>query len=177
MTNEIITKSKWFWAWQDEKEEAWLTDMAHQGLHLHNVPFPGIYLFKSGEPADYVYRLDYQSLKTKDKDSYLQLFADAGWEQVGEMGGWMYFRYRVTNGENPEIFSDLDSKIGKYQRVMLYLVIFLPIMLLLMNNTSSVDGYGLFSMILKALTALLMLLYAFGMIQLFIRINKLKKSG
>jgi hypothetical protein len=30
MTNEIITKTKWFWAWQDEKEEAWLTEMAHQ---------------------------------------------------------------------------------------------------------------------------------------------------
>ncbi len=93
------------------------------------------------------------------------------------MGGWLYFRYKVTKGENPEIFSDLESKIGKYHRVMLYLVILLPIMLLLMNNTSSVDGYGLFSMILKGFSALLMLLYAFGMIQLFIRINKLKKTN
>ena len=177
MTNEIVTKTKWFWAWQDEKEEAWLTEMARQGLHLDDVPFPGRYQFKSGEPADYVYRLDYQSLKTKDKVSYLQLFADAGWENVGEMGGWVYFRYKVTKGENPEIFSDQESKIGKYHRVMLYLVIFLPIMLLLMNNTSSVDGYGLFSMILKGFSALLMLLYAFGMIQLMIRINKLKKTN
>ena len=177
MTNEIITKTKWFWAWQDEKEETWLSEMAHQGLHLDGVPFPGRYQFKSGEPADYVYRLDYQSLKTKDKVSYLQLFADAGWENVGEMGGWVYFRYRVTNGEAPEIYSDLESKIGKYQRVMLYLVIILPIMLLLMNNTSSVDGNGLFSMILQGLSAMLMLLYAFGMIQLMIRINKLKKTS
>jgi len=93
------------------------------------------------------------------------------------MGGWVYFRYKVTNGENPEIFSDLESKIGKYQRVILYLVIFLPIMFLLTNNASSVDGYGVFSMILKGLSALLMLLYAFGMIQLMIRINKLKKTN
>ena len=54
MTNEIITKTKWFWAWQDEKEETWLSEMAHQGLHLDDVPFPGRYQFKSGEPADYV---------------------------------------------------------------------------------------------------------------------------
>ena len=176
MTNEIITKTKWFWAWQDEKEEAWLTEMAHQGLHLDDVPFPGRYQFKSGEPADYIYRLDYQSLRTKDKDSYLHLFTDADWENVGEMGGWMYFRYMVTNGESPEIYSNLESKIGKYQRVMLYLVKFLPILLLLMNNTSSIDGYGLLSMILQGLAALLMLLYVFGMIQLLIRINKLKKT-
>ena len=176
MTNEIITKTKWFWAWQDEKEEAWLTEMAHLGLHLDDVPFPGRYQFKSGEPADYIYRLDYQSLRTKDKDSYLQLFTDADWEYVGEMGGWMYFRYKVTNGETPKIYSDLESKIGKYQRVMLSLVIFLPILLLLMNNTSSIDGYGLLSMILQGLAALLMLLYVFGTIQLLIRINKLKKT-
>lgn len=88
----------------------------------------------------------------------------------------MYFRYMVTNGEAPEIYSNLESKIGKYQRVMLYLVIFLPILLLLMNNTSSIDGYGLLSMILQGLAALLMLLYVFGMIQLLIRINKLKKT-
>ena len=150
--------------------------MAHQGLHLDDVPFPGRYQFKSGEPADYIYRLDYQSLRTKDKDSYQQLFTDADWEYVGEMGGWMYFRYKVTNGETPEIYSDLESKIGKNQRVMLYLVIFLPILLLLMNNTSSIDGYGLLLMILQGLAALLMLLYVFGMIQLLIRINKLKKT-
>ena len=177
MTNILVTKRKWFWAWQDEKEEAWLAEMARLGLHLNDVPFPGSYQFKNGEPADYVYRLDYQSLKTKEKDSYLQLFADAGWEQVGEMGGWVYFRYQVTNGEAPEIYSDLESKIGKYQRVMLYLVTLLPIMFLLMNNLSAADNPGPFFMIVQGLSALLMLLYAFGMIQLFIRINKLKKTN
>lgn len=177
MTTEQVTKRKWFWAWQDEKEEAWLAEMAQQGLHLDGVPFPGKYQFKIGEPADYVYRLDYQSLKTKDKDSYLQLFADAGWEQVGEMGGWVYFRYKVTNGDTPEIFSDLDSKIGKYQRVMLFLVILLPIMLMLLNNTSFGIGQGPFSMILQGLAGLLILLYTFAIVRLFIRINKLKKTS
>ncbi len=89
----------------------------------------------------------------------------------------MYFRYKVTNGEAPEIYSDLESKFGKYRWVMLYLVIFLPIMLLLMNNLSAADSSGPFFIILEGLSALLMLLYAFGMIQLFIRINKLKKAN
>ncbi len=103
--------------------QKWLSE----DYHLEGIPFPGSYQFQKGEPADYVYRLDYQSLRTKDKDSYLQLFADAGWEKVGEMGGWVYFRYKVTNGDAPEIFSDLESKIGKYQRVLAYLAILLPL--------------------------------------------------
>ncbi len=151
--------------------------MANQGLHLVAVPIPGNYQFRDGESANYVYRLDYQSLKTKDKDSYLQLFADAVWVHIGEMAGWVYFRFKVTNGEAPEIYSDLESKIGKYQRVMLYLVIFLPIILLQINNLSAADRYGPFFMILQGLTALLMFLNFFGMIQLFIRIKKLKKTN
>ena len=177
MNNEIITKTKWFWAQQDEKEEAWLSEMAKQGLHLDNVPFPGNYHFKNSKAANFVYQLDYQALKTKDKDSCLQLFSDAGWEQIGEMVGWMYFRYKVTQGEVPEVYSNLESKIGKYERVMLQLVIILPIMLLLMNNLSAVDSPGPFFMILEGLSAVLMLLFTFGMIQLFIRINKLKKTN
>jgi len=176
MTNELVTKLKWFWAWQDEKEEAWLAEMARQGLHLNTVPFPGSYQFKSGEPADYVYRLDYQSLKTKDKESYLQLFEDAGWEQVGEMGGWMYFRYQAAKGEAPEIYSDRESKIGKYQRVLTYLAIFLPFMIVMMPNITGAERYGPFVVILEALSFLIMVLLAFGIIQLIRRINQLKRN-
>ena len=82
----------------------------------------------------------------------MQLFSDAGWEQVGEIGGLMYFRYKVTQGEVPEIYSDLESKIGKYQGVMLYLVIFLPIMFLLRTNISTIDGRGPFFLIREGLT-------------------------
>ena len=176
MTNEIVTKTKWFWAWQDEKEETWLTEMAHQGLHLDDVPFPGRYQFKSGEPADYVYRLDYQSLKTKNKVSYLQLFADAGWEQVGEMGGWMYFRYESINGEAPEIYSDRESKIGKYQRILASLAILLPLGAVMMPSITSAKRYGPFFAILEALAFAIMVLLSFGIIQLFRRINQLKKT-
>jgi hypothetical protein len=42
MTNKITTKTKWFWTRQDEKEEAWLSEMANQGLHLENIQLPGL---------------------------------------------------------------------------------------------------------------------------------------
>lgn len=154
-----------------------MSEMAKQGLHLEDIPLPGNYKFRKGDPANYVYRLDYQSLKSKDKDFHLQLFADAGWEHIGEMGGWVYFLDKVINGEAPDIYSDLESKIGKYQRVLTYLGIFLPLMVVMLINISSADRYGPFFAILEGLFFLIMLLLAFGIIQLFRRINQLKAKS
>ena len=39
MDKNQIKKTKWFWAWEDEKEEAWLSEMASEGLHLETVTF------------------------------------------------------------------------------------------------------------------------------------------
>ena len=175
MNTTYIYKNKWFWAWQDDKEEAWLSEMSREGLHLEAVSL-GRYKFQKGAPADYVYRLDYQSLRSKDKESYLQLFEDTGWEHVGDMSGWMYFRIQASEGESPEIFSDPESKMGKYQRVMIYLVIFLPIMMILRPNIAG--RYGTFSAIVEGLFAVLFLLYAYAMIMLFRRMNQVKgKKG
>jgi hypothetical protein len=64
-------KFKWFWAWQDEKEEPWLRTMSQQGYHLVSVKPFGSYCFKHGDKTDYVYRLDYQTNR-KDSLNYLQ---------------------------------------------------------------------------------------------------------
>ena len=173
MNTTYVNKNKWFWAWQDDKEEAWLSEMAREGLHLDTVSL-GTYKFRKGEPGNYVYRLDYQSLKSKDKESYLQLFEDAGWEYVGNMSGWMYFRIQADEGESPEIFSDAESKTGKYQRVIMYLVIFLPILMILRPNV--VDRYGPSLVIIEVLYFILMLLYAFAMVQLLRRMNQVRRK-
>ena len=172
-----IQKFKWFWAWQDEKEEAWLAEMAQQGFHLENIALPGQYTFRQGEPGNYVYRLDFQTLRSKDKDSYLQLFEDAGWEHIGDMGGWVYFRHIVNGTEIPEIYSDLESKMGKYQRLVAYLVIFLPIMIILLPRVSDSLDYGPFMGILAVLSASILLLYSLAMILIFRRITQLKAKG
>src|SRR5512137_466287 len=120
--NAIIRKSKWFWAWQDDREEAWLGEMSRQGLHLrHPGPF-GQYTFEQGEPSEFVYRLDFVANARKNPD-YYQLFRDAGWEHAGELGGWQYWRKEVRGGKVPEIFTDNASKIQKYQRLLGYLFI------------------------------------------------------
>jgi hypothetical protein len=117
MNNSIIRKTKWFWPWQDAQEEAWLEEMSKQGLHLKHADLFAQYQFTQGQPQLYTYRLDFQdAMKTKTKEEYLRLFTDAGWEYLGQMGGWQYFRKPTQPGDQDEIFTDAETKIQKYNR-------------------------------------------------------------
>jgi hypothetical protein len=127
--DSVIKHRKWFWAWQDEQEEAWLHEMSLQGLHLVQAHAFGLYYFAQGEPRSYVYRLDYRDTHS-DQESYLQLFADAGWEHVGQMVSWEYFRKETAPNTMPEIYTDADSKIQKYRRLQWFTALLLPFVLI-----------------------------------------------
>ncbi len=109
---------KWFWPWQDERLEHWLGQMSQQGWHLAGAAWPARYTFTRGEPADLVYRLDWQETSRKEQPSYRQLFADAGWEHAATHAGWQIFRRPATNDATGEIFTDVDSKVAKYERMI-----------------------------------------------------------
>lgn len=168
-----INKFHWFWAWDDEKEEAWLREMSLDGWHLKSYHFPSNYEFEKGQSVDYVYRLDY-FVDRKDFDNYLQLFHDAGWDHLGDMGGWQYFRKETIHGEAQEIYSDNESKKKKYQRILLFLVIFLPIYanLLIITNRSS----NIFIQIITFILFLIMLMYGYAILRLIRRISELKQK-
>jgi len=174
MGNQLLRKYKWFWAWQDDKEEAWLRDKSQSGWHLVSARPFGEYTFISGEPLDYVYRLDYQTSNQKDRDGYLQLFTDAGWEYIDHMAGWQYFRKLNQPGEMMDIFSDTESKVQKYQRVIALLVIFLPILMMIFLSTKNFPN-SFFTFIISLIYIVLMTLYAFSIIKIIQRINQLKK--
>ena len=106
-------------------------------------------------------------------EEYLQLFVDAGWEHLGTMGGWQYFRKETAEGERPEIYTDKDSKIYKYQRVLLFLAIFLPIYVVMLINVSHAP-YA-FIKVLSLFFALCMLFYVYAMVRIWQRILELKK--
>ncbi len=122
---EKTTRSmwKWFWAWEDEREEQWLAEMAARGWHLKSLGFPGRYTFEQGEPREVAYRLDFKF--NPDMDSYTQLFADAGWEYVDNYGCWMYFRKAVGEAGAEEIYTDVESKKTKYRAVLTFLALVL----------------------------------------------------
>jgi len=182
MNTTTITKAKWFWAWQDDKEEAWLRSMAQQGWHLSRPGLFGQYTFSVGEPREMVYRLDFIQ-SNKRTDDYFQLFRDAGWEYVGEMGGWQYWRKEVKAGAAPEIFTDVESKIQKYQRLLGFLaIVFVPVALGVFNvrnlfGTPLIPGHWIewvFTGIAFLILAVF-IMYIFIFIQLWIRIRQLKR--
>ena len=95
-------------------------------MFLFGNRFADFHEFKQGLPVNYIYRLDNVTPK-KDEQHYYQVFSDAGWEQIGAMGGWQYFRKEAKPGESPEIYTDPQSKIEKNRRLMLFLIILNPV--------------------------------------------------
>ena len=168
-----IKKFKWFWAWDDEKEETWLTEMSRNGHHLKSIGFPGVYTFDNGAKTNYIYRLDFNTNR-KGYREYFRLFQDAGWEHVGEFGSWQYFRTEADAGEKPEIFTDNQSKGKKYGRILLFLIIFMPIYIFLLTRVNQASST--FYKIIMFVMFLFFLLYMYAMLMLIRRISQLKKK-
>jgi hypothetical protein len=173
MENQTVRKFKWFWAWQDEKEEAWLSEMAQAGWHLKWPASPGIYIFEVGAPRNDVYRLDFIT-SNKDYQAYLQLFQDAGWQHLGAMGGWQYFRKTRQDDEPAEIYTDPESKVQKYRRLLGFLVVLFPIYIVLFTNSPSDATHPIY-LVGKLLGGALMMLFVVAMIKIYLRMNQLKR--
>ena len=177
MEKTTVTKFKWFWAWQDEAEETWLEKMSQKGYILTSVGPPGFYTFLVGKPRNYVYRLDYQTFRKKDKGEYIQLFQDAGWDHIGEMSAWQYFRKEAKPGEATEILTDVESKIAKYKRVLTFLgfFYFILIMLIFTQRILSDDSYPWWGNIPHAIVIVVLLLFTYAIIRLVMRMRQLRK--
>ena len=174
MSKQLVKKFKWWWVWQDGMHERWLQEQARQGLHLHASDPLGIRMtFERGAPADMAYRWDFPGVKTDPV--YTQLFVDGGWERVVDVGGWHCWRKPVLDGKTPEIFTDVSSKVRKYQRNLVFLLVCgLPLLTVLVApasrhvllaepRVSAVTGAGL-----------LMLVYAIG--KLVQRVRQLRQG-
>jgi Protein of unknown function (DUF2812) len=177
MEKTTINKFKLFFSWQDDKEEAWLGSMSREGWHLLSLGFPGAYTFQKGEPRNFIYRLDFQTTGNKEKPAYLQLFRDAGWEHVGEWSGWQYFRKEAKPGDDPEIFTDPESKIKKYERVMGVSLLFTSTMLVLSTNIETTQpGHGVVGDVFAVLMSMMALFFAVTVLAVWLRIRQLKRG-
>ncbi|MFB1098741.1 DUF2812 domain-containing protein [Terribacillus sp. JSM ZJ617] len=113
---------KLFWAWDDQKEEVWLQQMAQEGWVLEQYRW-FTYTFKAAAPSKLVYQLDYR-LGFPDK-SYFDLFEMDGWHMVSSFGGWYYFCKKDDGTDKLEIFTDVHSRAAKYIRLSNYLLFIL----------------------------------------------------
>ena len=170
MEDRIRKERKWFWAWQDEAEEGWLRKMSQEGWHLSKIEPLGTYTFKEGEPDDYIYRMDYQNKMKNELVDYYQIFSDAGWEHIGEVAGWHYFRKIYQADDTTEIFTDAESKIAKYQRLLLYLIF--PIVLII-NSIVILNRAGFFPLRIFLVPCLVLMLWA--EYRIWRRIQELKR--
>lgn len=102
-----------------EEEEAWLREQNNRGWSLVNCVPPGFYTFESCRPQDVIYRMDYKN--RQPEGDYLRMAEDYGWEYLGQMVGWLYFRRPADSAGDPaeeELFSDSASKAQMAEQIV-----------------------------------------------------------
>ncbi|MBR5421828.1 MAG: DUF2812 domain-containing protein [Lachnospiraceae bacterium] len=136
---------------QYRQEEDYLSEMNEKGWRFTHATFPGLYHFEKCEPGQVTYRLDYNQEGIRNKDEYVRMFSDCGWEYVCDFMGYSYFRKPGTAGEErEEIFCDDASRLDMMRRVfrgkiypliILFAAVILP-QLLANTAGNSVGIYG-----------------------------------
>ena len=121
-----LTKHRWYWVWEYEKEEQWLNQMAAQGWALVSVGYCR-YEFESCEPGSCAVRLEllYSMPGSAEGRQYISFVEETGAQYVGHVMRWAYFRKNVADGAF-DLYSDLDSRIthlGRMQALLLPLLI------------------------------------------------------
>lgn len=120
MKNKDCKKQfRWFSIFEYQKEEAYLREMHKSGWKFVKVKGFGTYHFEKCTPEDVVYQLDYNQDSNKNKEEYIKLFADCGWEHLQEYAGYSYFRKPAAEMKGEEgIFCDEESKLRMMERVL-----------------------------------------------------------
>lgn len=120
-----------------KEEEAYLRRRHQEGWRFERVSLPGVYHFVRCIPEDVVYQLDYNPEGLSDREGYLQLFRDCGWEHLQDFVGYSYFRKPAAamQGGEEEIFGDDASRREMFRQVLrhrlpplilLFFIAFLP---------------------------------------------------
>ena len=101
-----------------KKEENYLREQHKNGWEFVKVDFIGLYHFKKCEPKDVIYQLDYNPESVTQKEEYIQMFHDCGWEYLQNYVGYSYFRKAASEMDGEErIFCDDGSRLDMMKRV------------------------------------------------------------
>ena len=118
MSNRAV-KFRVFPVWKYDAELKWLEEMASLGYRLVKTG-PAIYFFERAEPESVHFCFGFRRVKSKDRDEYFQLYADAGWQYVSSCVGWHYFKSSVatvTDMDRATVARD-NAKFLKYMALI-----------------------------------------------------------
>lgn len=117
-----------------------------------------------GKPDEYTYRIEMLDELPSSKRSrdYIRFLEETGVEMIGCYIRWVYLRKKKTEGDF-DLFSDLDSRINHLTKILYFLVVFIPIILMNTVNLWSIYGnenaeYSLVFPLLNSVVALLLII-------------------
>ena len=117
------TIHKVIWAWNFDKEEKWLNEMAAKGLCLISV---GLfrYDFEDCEPGEYQIRMQMLENLPSNPESrkYMEFLESTNIEHVGSVLRWAYFRKKAADGEF-ELFSDNESRVKYFTQIIRFIAL------------------------------------------------------
>ncbi|MDZ5473729.1 DUF2812 domain-containing protein [Bacillus sp. 31A1R] len=170
--------TKVFFAWQDEKEENWLNDMASKGWMLKGVNKLTYTFIKSDIHDPIIYKLDYRSTRNDDFEEYKGIFEDAGWEHVGMFGDWHYFKGKSSCVGQEDIYSDSSSKIEKYKNLLYRLIIGLICMVIISLSFmfKSIESLSFLFILFRIIYLVFIGLICYSIYKTYGKIQSLNKS-
>ena len=115
---ETKTTIRFFTILDYDKEQEYLREMHKAGWRFTRLKGAIFYQFEKCEPEDVIYQLDYNQEAQENKDEYVQMFADCGWEYLQDACGYSYFRKPASETDGrEEIFCDDESRLQMLTRI------------------------------------------------------------
>ncbi len=173
---KLMRKLKIFFPWEEEKHQAWLTAQSKAGWEL--VKMGLFYWFEKRDDGPYRYEIDFFESGKKDKETYLAVFEEAGWEHVCSSQNWHYFRI-LESEYTTSIYSDAQSKIEMFQRYN-YSSAFVLVMFILFVDFDWMGQDGaliLANVVVDVLLTALLIGNAIVSVAVYQRIKELKQKS
>lgn len=173
------TIRKWFWAWEFDKEEQWLNDMAAQGKALVSARY-ATYEFEDSEPGEYAIRLEMleNMPASEEGQQYISFVEETGAEYVGKVMKWVYFRKKTADGPF-ELHGDNATRLKHLKRIIALLrpLAVVNVGVAAYNLCIGVGIGSLVNVVCSILSALAAVLLGVGMVKLNDKKLQLEKDS
>jgi len=165
-----------------EEEQSFLASYHADGWRLASTK-GNRYVFEKCKNETVTYQIDFNP-NEQQKDEYVKMFSDFGWQLIAEKDGRFYFSKLTTTHNENELFSDRETKAimcGKIIRRKLYQLIPISVVTLIITCIMGLlmFRYKTFPFFLTSATALILLggliltLYSTKYLSGFYRIKKI----